>query len=492
MNISPKILNELRIQKNLQGVVALLSWDEQVMMPASAQPQRSEQVSLIAKWKHERLTEERFVTAVREESLKTSLTDEEQAIIRELKRDVDRATLVPSRLVEEISKTESDAHAAWLRAREERSFKVVTPVLKSLLTLKKEYASAISPELSNYDALLDTFEPGLRHSTVEELFNPLKDEFLKLLPLLTEKQQDKPIKLPTHWISKDDQNKFFIELVKEIGFDISRGRCDETVHPFCSEITYDDVRLTTRFDEMNILHGLFAALHEAGHGMYEQGFLEKNYYTPLSEACSLAVHESQSLFWDKQIGHSAAYLSYLSRMLKSTFRKSFERLTADDLFWNVNRVSPSMFRLKSDEISYGLHIILRTELESKVIGGDLQVDDLPSAWSEKMKRYFGLTPKDDLEGVLQDTHWYIGAWGYFPTYLIGALYAAQLFSAASSAVRNSQDKIQSGDFSELLSWLRKSVHQHGKFYSSLELITTATSNPPSSKYFLDYIHNKYR
>jgi len=477
-------LNEV---KHLSHLYNLAHWDQQVNLGANGFAERGEQLELLAKLKHERLSADSLFELVG--NLKTqALNDAEAHVVDRVFEELTRVRKRPEKLVGDIAKQESDTHSAWLHAREQKSFSVAQEALHKMVMLKREYAETIRGELSPYDSLVDDFEYGARSSKIFERFASIKRAVLEIRNRSLVEAPDRGRMISLR-LSKNVQEKLFAVLADDMGFDFSRGRLDPTVHPFCVELGSHDIRLTTKFDENDLTLALFGFIHEMGHGLYEQGLKQEWSGTPLGEACSLAFHESQSLIYEKILGLSFGFQKYLSDTLLKL--SPADAPSPEKLYSELNSLSINLVRLASDEIGYSLHIILRTELEAALINGTLEVKDLPDAWAAKTKEYFGRTPKDDLEGVLQDVHWYGGAFGYFPHYLGGAMYAAQLMRAFKNANQTIDSLETPEDFKLLLRWLRSNVHIHGRAMHAEDLMEEITGEVMNERHFIEYLNAKY-
>ena len=486
-----KFLGLLHERKALVGVLALLSWDEQVNLPLSAAQNRADQTAAIAKVTHEKNTDPKYVELL-QKLQNSKLNDDEAVIVRETWREVERALKVPESLVHAISQTESRSYATWVEARRKNSFAVVRPVLEELFELKKAYGECIRGERPIYDAFLDLYEPALTAVAAEKLFTPLGSALSELLRKIVATGRNGITKPPfTAELPKQKQRELCVEVASLMGFDFHRGRLDETVHPFCSEISFDDIRMTTRYFDNDLCPALFGTMHEAGHALYELGYLPEWRATPLAEFCSMGIHESQSRLWENMVGRSSGFLKFLYPKVVERFPDAMKGVGYEKFYSYVNRVGPSLTRVEADEVSYGLHVIIRFELERALFADEVRFDDLPQLWSEKYKKYLGVQPEDELQGVLQDVHWYIGGFGYFPTYLLGSAYAAQLYAAAAREIPGLADQVARGELLELRTWLKKKIHVHGRRYNAHELIEHATGESPKVDYYLSYLTKKY-
>jgi carboxypeptidase Taq len=417
--------------------------------------------------------------------------DGARANLRETRRAFDRATKLPSRLVEEIARTTVLAQNAWVEARKKSSYPEFQPWLEKVLVLKREEAACVAVTgQPHYDALLDEFEPDETSANLRVVFEKLRVELVELVGKIA----DSPRKAPVHLLHRHypiaAQERLSRFAAERIGFDFNSGRLDRSVHPFCSDIGPGDTRMTTRYDENYFGDALFSVLHESGHGLYDQGLPAEHFGTPLGEAVSLGIHESQSRMWENLVGRSRSFWKFMMPQTRETFPDALAGVSEDNWMFAINHVSPSFIRTESDETTYNLHILLRFELEQAMLSGDLNLGDLPAAWNEKMRTYLGITPSNDAEGCLQDIHWSGGAIGYFPTYTLGNLIAAQLFEAANREIPDLQQQFASGQFGALLTWLRERIHRHGKRFTAAELVLRATGSPLSAEPLTRHLRSK--
>ena len=419
----------------------------------------------------------------------------ERAVVRDAARDYKRRTALSKDMAQREARLASEGYQAWAKARAASDYSAFKPVLSAWLDLVKEKCHAIDPASPAYDVALDGFERGLRSSRVDEIFSTVRNS---IVPLLAEVKA-KGTAPDASWLSKPFDVKKQAALCESIavamGFDLTRGRLDVSIHPFTGGAGPSDVRMTTRFKENDMTEGLTGAIHETGHALYEQGRPGGAYEgLPVSSALSMAAHESQSLLWERCVGLSRPFAAYLLPRLRETFPGAIPAdKTAEDLYRALNVVSTrSLIRVEADELSYPLHVIMRYELESALLRGELSVDDLPKAWNDKMLSYLGATPPSDKEGVLQDIHWSSGAFGYFPTYSLGAMMAVQIFDAARSAMPTLDDDIAAGRFAPLRQWLLEHIHSKGSLFPSAdELLISATGAPLKPEIFLAHMRAKY-
>ncbi|MCB1153388.1 carboxypeptidase M32 [bacterium] len=475
---------------DLHHVSEILEWDQEVMMPPRGIEARSRQVALIAGVMHQRSTDPRRGNWIAElEARSGELNDEQKAVLREIKRDYEMSTKLPPDLVQEISRTTSIAHNEWIKSRAQKDFSIFAPHLETIVGLKKRVAEIWGYAETPYDALLNAYEPGATTASIGKRLGELRE---KLVPWV-EKIAAAPAPrrdFLTKNFPIEQQKKLARAAMEVIGFNTDGGRLDIAVHPFCTG-TGGDVRLTTRYFENEPFASFYGVLHEAGHGLYEQGLREDALGTPLGWSSTMAIHESQSRMWENEIGRSRAFLKFFESRLQEAYPTQLSGVSIDELYAAINHVEPSLIRVEADEVTYGLHIALRFEIERDLLSGDLSVSDLPAAWNKKVEEYLGITPKDDAEGCLQDVHWSIGALGYFPSYALGSLNAAQFFAKLREDVGDVDGKIEAGDFGEILEWLHTNIHRHGRRYLPDELVEHVTGKPPAADDFMTYVAEKF-
>ena len=467
-----KLCSHVRETALLKSTSALLEWDQQTGLPSQADEYRCRQLTFLAGEVHRRNTDPvvgELLDQLTESDLAKDPDSDQSAVIRNLKRDYDRNVRVPADLVKELAQATSAGHNIWVTARKENDYSKFAPTLSRIIELSQLKADAIGFEECRYDALLDEYEPGAKTSEVAKVLGDLREELVPMIEKIKGSSTQPSNKLLHRNYPVEAQRAFAKEASAKIGFDYTRGRLDETHHPFCTEIGPDDCRILTRYDESFFSAGFFGTLHEAGHGMYEQGLRGDQYGLPTGSYCSLGIHESQSRLWENLVGRSKAFWKHFFPAAQKHFPQALGDQSVDDFFVSINTVQPSMIRVEADEATYNLHIIIRFELERDLIDGTLGVDDLPSAWDAKYESLLGIKPQSFSEGVLQDVHWSAGLFGYFPTYSLGNLYASQLFAAAQAEIGDLAEQFGSGEFDHLKRWLNVNVHQHGQKYSSPEL-----------------------
>jgi carboxypeptidase Taq len=487
------LVAQVRRTAALASVESLLGWDEQTMLPPEGAPYRAEQASALAAIVHARRTDPHHLDRLgRLAASPLAVGGTPEAVtIRRLKGDADKQARLPGRLVEELAGTCVRAQAAWVEARRTNCWGVLQPWLERVFSLKREQAACQLPDRDAYDALLDDYEPGASWRSVQQRFDRLRAGIVPLVEVFESACTRPEDSLLRRAYPRAMQEPFVRRVAESIGFDFRRGRLDTTEHPFCSTAGPHDCRITTRWDESNLATALYGVLHEAGHGLYEQGLPTEWYGLPPGEACSLGVHESQSRLWENLVGRSPAFWAWCAPLAAAAFPAALSGVTAADMQRATMGVRRSFIRVEADEVTYSLHVMLRFDLEREMVLGRLAVADLPAAWNEQFERDFGMRPPDDASGVLQDIHWSAGLVGYFPTYALGTMHASQLMAAIRRELPDLDDSISRGRFDGLLTWLRDRVHRHGRGMQSEQLVEQATGQPVSERWLLDSLRERY-
>jgi carboxypeptidase Taq len=474
------------------SVEALLGWDERTMMPSAGGQYRAEQVTLLAGMLHRRRTDPKlgeWLAALSEAKLDTH--SDRGATVRELKRQYDRRVKLPQALVEELARTSVLGQQAWVAARSANDFASFRPLLEKTFKLKREQADAIGYDECRYDALLDDYEPQALTSQVSKALAGLREQLVPLVAEIAASGRRPKVEIIERRYPVAAQEQFARDVAARLGFDFKRGRLDVTAHPFCSSVGPHDCRITTRYDERHFPGAFFGVLHEAGHGIYDQGLRADWYGLPPGEAVSLGIHESQSRLWENLVGRSRAFWQHFYSDAQRRFPESLADVPGDDFYWAINDVRPSLIRVEADEATYNLHILIRFELEQALVNDELRAVDLPDAWNEKYGHYLGITSPSDSEGVLQDIHWSAGLIGYFPTYSLGNLYAAQFFQQADHELGGLAQQFAAGKFEPLREWLHDKIHRHGQCYSAAELVQRVTGQPLSHGPLMDHLRGKF-
>lgn len=486
-----QFVKSLQTNAHLAAALRLLEWDQETYMPSGVAENRAEQIGVLTSVLHERQTAPEFLARVDELAADPSaLSAEEQVDVRETKWRLDRVRALAPALVHERATLHAQARSVWITARRDNDFNALAPYLARIVEVERMVAQSIDSSRPVYDVLLEEYEPGANTAAIRTIFDELRRGLQPLVDRLKTRLQARPLAvsgLKGHFPT-DQQLRFNQLVAKQLGFDFDRGRLDVAAHPFSTSIGNDN-RITMRYDEADLRYSLFSTIHETGHALYEQGLDPARLGTPRGESCSLGVHESQSRLWENIVARSPAFWRYLLPVAQQHLPALAGR-SLDAVVLSANEAGPSLIRTESDEITYNLHIILRFELELGLIDGSIAIADLPEAWRERMRSFLGVVPKTDREGCLQDVHWASGAIGYFPTYALGNIYAAQLFQAARADLGDMDAAITNGDFAPLLGWLRERIHRQGQTHRGPELVLRATGKPPHHADLLQHLSNK--
>lgn len=477
----------------LGSVESLLGWDEQTMMPPLAAEYRGEQAAAVAAVLHaRRIDPAQGERLARLADGPLARADARVACtIRRLIDDFNKRSRLPVRLVEELARTCVQAQAAWVDARRSSDWKPLAPWIDRVFRLKREQGEHQLPDRDAYDALMDDYEPGARWRSIASRFDRLRERIVPLAEAIRSATRRPDDSILHRLYPRESQERFVREVAKAIGFDFHRGRLDTTEHPFCSTVGPHDCRITTRWDERDISTALYGVLHEAGHGLYEQGLDPGWYGLPPGESASLGIHESQSRLWENLVGRSRAFWQWCFPLAARAFPAALEGVSAESMHEATLVVRPSFIRVEADEVTYNLHVMMRFDLERAVVLGDLAVNDLPEAWNTRFERDFGLRPKRDSDGVIQDIHWSAGLVGYFPTYTLGTMHAAQLMAAARRGITDLDGRVARGEFSPLLDWLRTAIHARGRMLDSDPLVTEATGEAPGETALIESLVERY-
>ena len=494
MNKKLKELKDILAEvSDLVGAQAVLGWDQQTYMPAGGSESRGEQLSTLARITHDKFTSPRIGELLDGLSRTTSLKDpnsDDARLVKVTAREYAKQTKISAEWVTEYAQATAMAQDAWVAARTESNFAKFQPHLEKVVDLKRKYAEFFAPYDHVYDPLLDDYEPGLKTEEVKTIFSRLREEQVKLIKEISQKPQvDDSFIMQDYGESK--QWEFGVDVITRFGYDWQNGRQDKAAHPFTTTFGYGDIRITTRFLNNNGVSSLFSSMHEAGHGMYEQGISEKLRRSVLFTGASMAIHESQSRMFENLVGRSREFWTFFYPRYQALMSEHLADVPLEKFYKGINKVEPSLVRVEADEATYNLHIMLRLELEIALMEGKLAVKDLPDAWNTKMKDYLGITPPNDAKGVLQDIHWSSGYIGYFPTYALGNLVSAQLWEKILEDIPALPSNIRSGDFSQLLAWLREKVHRHGAKFDPQEMVQKITGSKITPEPYLRYLKKKY-
>ena len=483
-----EIFKDASLSSDIAGI---LHWDMSTMMPSNSRNQRAEQLAYLSKLSHDKISSNEVRDLILE-AKSEELNQNETYNLREIEREHKLTSSVPSNLIQKISRTSAKCEGEWQDARKNSNFNLIKKSLGELIKLTKEEADILGKEfnLSPYEALVNKFEPGSSTKLIANVFDDLQHFLTPLIDTIIDKQRSQNI-LPIQYKISENQQKVIAEhIMKIIGFDFKRGRLDKSVHPFCGGST-NDVRITTRYNEDNPFSSLDGVMHETGHALYELNLPEKWSHQPVGKSRGMAMHESQSLLIEMQITRSLAFKTFLSKLLKDKFNIIDKSFDANNLYLLGTRVEKSFIRVESDEVTYPLHIILRFNLERKIFNNEIGVNDIPEAWNDEYKKLFDKKVEKDTDGCLQDVHWYAGLFGYFPTYSLGALTAAQFASQLRIDLPKLDLNIEKGKFDDLVNWLKTNIHEKASFFSTNEVLEQVTKSSLNAKYFKNYINNRY-
>lgn len=493
-NAYESLVRELREIALLGSVNSVLGWDERTQMPPKGTEHRAAQSSLLARMVHERVTSPRigdWLAALESSDLVKDPESDTAVNIRETRRTYDLSRRIPTALVEEGTRVAVLAQQAWGESRAKSDYKSFEPWLAKTLDLKRQEAKCLGYKAEMYDALLDLYEPGETTANLRQTFERLRMPLVELIGKIVDSGRKAPAEILERSYPPEAQAKLAREASAAVGFDFDAGRLDVSLHPFCTGLGPGDTRMTTRYDPRYFGDAFFGVLHETGHGLYDQGLPNEQYFgLPRADAVSLGIHESQSRMWENFVGRSDSFWRYFLPKAKAAFPETLKDVSLDQWYFAINDIRPSLIRTEADEATYNLHILLRFELEQALLNEELSTKDLPAAWNAKMNQYLGLTPPDDARGCLQDIHWSGGSVGYFPTYTLGNLYAAQFFEQARKDLGDLDAQFARGELAPLLGWLRKNIHTHGKRYRAGELARRITGRELSAEPLLNHLKRK--
>lgn len=469
---------------------AVLQWDQETYLPPKGNEFRGRQIATLTEIAHQQFTDEKNGALLNELMSKDDLSDKEKRNVQLSLEDFNKANKFTSHFVRQMSETVNKSFHAWIQARKDNSFSVFEKPLDDLIQLKKQEADLLGYQNHPYNALMNDFDKGLTVAIVDKVFADLQPLLTVLLEEIKNKPQVDSSFLHLHF-DKDSQWKFGMEILKRMQFDFEAGRQDISEHPFTINFNNADVRVTTRIDENDFGNMAWSCIHEGGHALYEQGLPGEQYGLPLGEYCSLSIHESQSRLWENNVGRALPFWQHNFSLIKTFFPKQLNNISIDQFYKAINKVQPSLIRTEADELTYHFHVMIRYEIEKMLIEGSIKTKDIPAYWNEHYKKYLGIIVADDKSGCLQDVHWSHGSFGYFATYSLGSLYAAQLYAAIVKENASIEKEIAEGNNNSLLQWLNKNIYQHGKYYTSEELCFKATGETLNSTHFIRYATKKF-
>jgi carboxypeptidase Taq len=479
---------------HIGGAISVLYYDQQCFMPPKGAGARGEQLAILSKLSHEMFVADetrRLLEGAEAEAAGSPEDSDEAATVRAVRRDFDKATKLPTDLIMEMTRARVEGNEIWVEARKESDWKKFSPALTRLLDLTRRSAEYLGYEAHPYDALLDSYEPGVRAADVDRVFGELRPGLVELVQYIAGRPQ-----IDDSCLKRDfpeaGQKEFCRFVAGKLGYDFAAGRLDTTVHPFCNGASRHDVRITTRYETNWLPCALFGTIHETGHALYEQGFAPEDDFTPLAGAASMGFHESQSRLWENTVGRSREFWEVFYPDLRNHFPGVLDDVDLETFYRAVNRVEPSFIRVEADEVTYNLHILLRFEIEKALIEGSLTVAEVPEVWNARMKEFLGIVPANDAEGCLQDIHWSEALFGYFPTYSLGTILSAQLYETALRDNPTIAADLKAGEYGSLLGWLREKVHRPGRRHLPGPFVEKICGEPAQSRSYLAYLNGKYR
>lgn len=488
-----RLVNDSRESSYFESMRSLLVWDQRTFLPVKGQAHRADQLAVLAKLLHARRTNPMIgenLAIVEGSELVSDPLSAAAVNVREWRRAYDKMVKIPERLAVELTRAASEGQDAWQAARSANDWESFKPFLARIIRLKVEEADHLGYPNEPYDALLDQFEPGETAQTIEPVLTGLREPLVELLHRIVESGRKPDPSLRQARFPVSVQQTFARLILEKLGYDFRSGRLDTTAHPFTVGIGPGDVRITSRYDDTSFAKGFFGAVHEAGHALYDFGLPGEDWGTPLGDAVSLGIHESQSRLWENMVSRSLGFWEHFYAEAQRHF-PVLDSIPKETFHQSVNDVRPSLIRTEADEVTYNLHILLRFEIERDLLLGAIAVDDLPAVWNQKMETYLGVRPPDHASGILQDIHWSSGAIGYFSTYTLGNLYAAQFYATAERDLGELQVFFRKGEFAPLLGWLRKTVHAEGSRYRPRDLVRKVTGEDPNPRHFVDYLNKKF-
>ncbi len=469
--------------------IAVLGWDQECYQPKKGAEFRAQQIGTLSGMAHDLFVDDNLGNIL-SKLLNADLSEVQKRNVEETLKDYTREKKYPTSFVEKMASVTSQTYQAWLKAREANDFKVFRPMLETMIDLKREEAAILTYENHPYDALMDMYEPGAKTAELDILFKEVRLNLVDFVKEIAVKAQ-----MRTDFLKRSfpyqQQWDFGIDVLKQMGYDFDAGRQDISPHPFTTNFSMHDVRVTTRVNENDFSTMLWSCIHEGGHALYEQGLLPEYYGLPMGEAVSLGIHESQSRLWENLVGRGFGYWKGKFPALKNIFPAQFGDVTVKEFYNGINKVQPSFIRVEADELTYHFHIMVRFEIEKGLMDKSLQVKDLSEIWNSRYKEYLGVTVPSDNKGVLQDIHWSHGSIGYFPTYSLGSFYSVQFFNRAAKEISGLNEQIEQGNLLPLREWLREKIHVHGRHYTARELCERITGEPLNFKHFMNYAKKKY-
>ena len=486
--------NYVKKMVNYKEAIGVIAWDLRTGAPKKGLEQRSSVIGTISSEVFRMSTSEEmknFIKELKDVSVWDELDEVTQGTIKECEKDLKKLTNIPEKDYEEYVILTANAESVWAEAKANADFASFLPYLEKIVEFNRKYVEWVGYEGNKYNTLLDDYEPGLTVDIIDKVFAQLKEEIVPLVKAVTEAENQPETNFLFEKFPEKEQELVSRDILKSMQYDFEAGRLDTTVHPFAIGLNPGDVRVTTKYDEKDFRTAVFGTIHEGGHALYEQNIDHKFVGTPLAGGTSMGIHESQSLFWENFVGRNKSFWEKNFDLLKKHAPTQFNNVDLETFYRGINVAGPSLIRIEADEMTYALHIILRYELEKALINGELEVKDLPAAWNDKMEDLLGIRPSNDGEGVLQDVHWAGGSFGYFPSYALGYVYAAQLKHAMDKDLPNFDELLEDGNLTPIKEWLTENIHQYGKSKQPLEILKDVTGEGIDASYLINYLKDKY-
>lgn len=475
--------------------LSLIFWDLRTGAPKKGVNQRSEVIGILSSEVFQMSTSNQMLEYIEKLTRKevfSELSPLTQKLVEDCRKTYERNKKIPADEYKEYVILQSKAESIWEEAREKSDFEMFRPYLEQLVAFNKRFISYYGYEGNKYNALLDLYEPGVTVDLLNKVFGELRESIIPLVQLITNKREKLDTSFLFRKFPKDKQREFSIEILKQMGYDFQAGRLDETVHPFEISLNPGDVRVTTRYDETDFRMAVFGTIHEGGHALYEQNISKDLIGTTLCAGTSMGIHESQSLFYENFVGRNYHFWKKNYDLIRQYAKEQFSHVELDEYYHAINESKPSLIRIEADELTYPLHVIIRYEIELGLFNDEIEVKDLPKIWNEKYEQYLGICPENDAEGVLQDVHWAGGSFGYFPSYSLGYMYAAQFKNALLRDLPDFDALLEKGELLPIKEWLNKHIHQFGKIKKPLEILQDVTGEGLNSEYLIHYLEEKYR
>lgn len=486
-----EFLEFVKKMKAYNEALSLIFWDLRTGAPKQGIEQRSEVIGMLSSEVFKMSVSEEMAAYIAKLTSIDNLSEKTLKTLEECKKKYDRNKKIPAEEYKEYVILQSKAECVWEEAKDQSDFGMFQPYLEKLVAMTKKFIGYWGYKENKYNTLLDLYEPGITVEVLDNVFGELREKIVPLLKAISASPKKPDTSFLFEAFPKEKQRAFSLEILRQIGYNFNAGRLDETVHPFAIGLNPGDVRVTTKYDEGDFRTAVFGTIHEGGHALYEQNISSDLIGTPLCSGASMGIHESQSLFYENFVGRHYSFWQKNYELLKKYSNGQFDEVELDDFYRAINESKPSLIRIEADELTYPLHVIIRYEIEKGLFNDEIEVGDLPQIWNDKYEEYLGVRPENDAKGVLQDVHWSGGSFGYFPSYALGYMYAAQFKQALLKDLPNYDEHLQSGDLLPIKEWFTEKVHQYGKMKKPLEILNDVTGEGLNAKYLVDYLYEKY-